>query len=173
MYARLRKTMLLTIWILTWTLPAWALTVGISEVEGGFFYRFSNILYSGDTEPVFTLHPETGEVSFGDGELGARPPAGQGVIATYRQGTGAVGNIYQVTSDFHPFLIPWEAFVEDDAGKLDVSLIVAGVEKMAVQTGGTGVKVAGVALVPLPGTLGLLVSGLLSWWAGRRRKARI
>lgn len=39
----------------------------------------------------FILHPETGEIIFGEGEHGERPPAGNG--PDYRHGGGKVGNV--------------------------------------------------------------------------------
>ncbi len=170
MYIRLRIILLQTIWMLSLTIPALAITSEVIPVAGGYFFQFSEILYPGSSEPVFTLYPETGKVSFGEGELGARPPAGQGIIATYRRGAGAVGNIYQLASDFHPFLIKWEEFFEDECDKLDVSLIVAGVKTLGVQTGETGVQVQAVALVPLPATLWLLgPMVVLGLWARRKQ----
>lgn len=42
---------------------------------------------------VFTLNAESGEIRFGDGERGARPPAGSTIRATYDFALGAEGNV--------------------------------------------------------------------------------
>jgi hypothetical protein len=42
---------------------------------------------------VFTLDPEAGTIRFGDGEHGARPPAGARIRATYDYSAGASGNV--------------------------------------------------------------------------------
>jgi hypothetical protein len=42
---------------------------------------------------VFTVNPESGEIKFGDGMRGKRPPAGAIVRASYDYGVGAAGNV--------------------------------------------------------------------------------
>ena len=42
---------------------------------------------------VFTLNAESGEIRFGDGERGARPPATSTIRATYDFALGAEGNV--------------------------------------------------------------------------------
>ncbi|HYI13096.1 MAG TPA: baseplate J/gp47 family protein [Thermoanaerobaculia bacterium] len=42
---------------------------------------------------VFTLNAEAGEIRFGDGERGARPPAGSTIRATYDFAVGSKGNV--------------------------------------------------------------------------------
>lgn len=42
---------------------------------------------------VFTVNPESGEIKFGDGMRGKRPPAGAIVRADYDYGVGAAGNV--------------------------------------------------------------------------------
>lgn len=48
---------------------------------------------AGPDEAVFTLDPETGQVVFGDGTLGLRPPDDAIVQVRYRDGLGAQGNL--------------------------------------------------------------------------------
>lgn len=48
-----------------------------------------SFLASGPDDRHFVLDHETGEVRFGDGEHGRRPPAGSSVEATYRRAAGA------------------------------------------------------------------------------------
>jgi hypothetical protein len=42
---------------------------------------------------VFTVNPESGEIKFGDGMRGKRPPAGATLRASYDYGIGAAGNV--------------------------------------------------------------------------------
>ena len=42
---------------------------------------------------VFTVNPESGEIRFGDGLRGKRPPAGASLRASYDYGVGAAGNV--------------------------------------------------------------------------------
>jgi hypothetical protein len=42
---------------------------------------------------VFYVNPESGEIKFGDGMRGKRPPAGAEIRATYDYGVGAAGNV--------------------------------------------------------------------------------
>jgi len=42
---------------------------------------------------VFTLDPASGDIAFGDGLHGARPPAGSLIFASYAYGGGQVGNL--------------------------------------------------------------------------------
>jgi hypothetical protein len=165
---------LLTLGLMLWAVPAMALTVEVTPVEGGFYFRFSEISPAAGTDLVFTLNRETGEVTFGDGVLGERPPAGQGVVATYQSGTGDVGNRYLITVDFQPFPIPSQAFFEDDHGNLDLSLIIAGLETLGVQTRDEDVMVREVRIIPLPASLCLVASGLVGLAAlGRRVRGKI
>src|SRR5436305_3359186 len=53
---------------------------------------------------VFALDTEAGEVRFGDGHHGARPPAGATLRATYQYSLGAQGNVGAGTIDTSPVL---------------------------------------------------------------------
>lgn len=162
----------LTLGLMSWAGPAMALSSWVIPVGEGYRYHISDIVYIGDREPVFTLDSQEGTISFGDGQLGERPPVGQGVIAAYRRGNGSTGNLYPITANFQPLLIPWQEFATDSQGRLDLSLIVAGLEKVDFQTGPNygGVMVQEVGIVPLPGTLLLLGSGLLGILAASRKR---
>jgi PEP-CTERM motif len=153
----------LTLCFLLLHVPAMALSSWVISVGDGYRYHISDIVYNGDREPVFTLDQQEGIIRFGDGQLGERPPAGQGVLAAYRQGSGSTGNLYAITADFQPFLIPWQEFATDSQGRPDLSIIVAGLKKVVFQTGSIyeGVMVQDASLVPLPASLLLLGSGLL------------
>jgi hypothetical protein len=53
---------------------------------------------------VFTVNPESGEIKFGDGMRGKRPPAGAIVRADYDYGVGAAGNVGAGAIDNSPSL---------------------------------------------------------------------
>jgi hypothetical protein len=53
---------------------------------------------------VFALNAESGEVRFGDGAHGARPPAGATIRAGYEYSLGAKGNVGAATIDSSPVL---------------------------------------------------------------------
>jgi len=55
---------------------------------------------------VFLLDPESGEVRFGDGHHGARPPEGAVVRATYDYALGAEGNVGAGTIKTTPATLP-------------------------------------------------------------------
>jgi hypothetical protein len=153
-----------------WAVPALAVTVTITPEPEGFFFLFTGITPINDHDPVFTLDRETGGVTFGDGVLGERPPAGTGLVASYQQGSGQSGNIYTITDNFRPFLIPLRAFFENELGNPDLSLMVAGLATLGVQTRADGVMVQRVGIVPVPGSLGLAVFGLLGLIVFRNRR---
>jgi hypothetical protein len=49
---------------------------------------------------VFTLDPQTGDIRFGDGEHGARPPDGAATIqAEYQAGKGGTVTVYLPAAD--------------------------------------------------------------------------
>lgn len=57
-------------------------------------WRFTDdLLAAGPDDTVFALDPEAGQVRFGDGLRGARPPAGRRVRASYEYGGGRRGNV--------------------------------------------------------------------------------
>jgi hypothetical protein len=57
-------------------------------------WRFTDdLLSAGPDEQVFTIDPESGQVRFGDGLRGARPPAGRRIRASYEYGAGRQGNV--------------------------------------------------------------------------------
>jgi len=154
-----------------WALPALAVTVTVTPEVEGYFFLFTGITPINGNDPVFTANRETGEVAFGDGVLGERPPAGTGLVAPYQQGSGRSGNIYTITGNFRPFLIPLSAFFEDNQGNPDLSLIVAGLATLGVQTRTDGVMVQQVGIVPVPGSLWLAIFGLPGLIIFRKRRA--
>jgi hypothetical protein len=145
---------------LVWAMPASAVTVTVTLEPDGYFFLFRKISPIEGNDPVFILNRDTGEVLFGDGVLGQRPPTGEGIVAPYRQGSGASGNTYAITANFQPFLIPLCEFFEDCQVSPDLGLIVAGLTTLGVQTRPDGVMVQQAEIVPVTGSLWLVLSGL-------------
>jgi hypothetical protein len=52
-----------------------------------------DLLAAAPQDQVFVLDPEAGQITFGDGIHGARPPSGARIIATYQYGGGRQGNV--------------------------------------------------------------------------------
>jgi hypothetical protein len=52
-----------------------------------------DLLAAGDTDEVFTVDYESGQVRFGDGHRGVRPPAASRIRASYQYGGGTQGNV--------------------------------------------------------------------------------
>src|SRR5262249_52598377 len=61
-------------------------------------------LPSADEVKVFTVNPESGEVKFGDGQHGARPPLGATIRANYDYGVGRAGNVNAGSINSSPVL---------------------------------------------------------------------
>jgi hypothetical protein len=55
--------------------------------------KTDDLLAAREVDQVFTLDPEAGLISFGDGLHGARPQAGKRILASYRYGGGLQGNV--------------------------------------------------------------------------------
>jgi hypothetical protein len=61
----------------------------VSQATGETVHRLKTELRN----QVFTLDPESGEISFGDGAHGKRPPQGVEIVASYAYGGGQQGNV--------------------------------------------------------------------------------
>jgi hypothetical protein len=59
----------------------------------------SSLRDAGPNDPVYTLDPETGTITFGDGVNGATVPIGSTIIVSYRYGAGSAGNISKKIED--------------------------------------------------------------------------
>ncbi len=55
--------------------------------------RIDDLFAAGPNDRVYTLDPESGQVSFGSGLRGMRPPLGMAIRATYEYGGGPAGHV--------------------------------------------------------------------------------
>ena len=67
------------------------------RVDGEVWQVVESPEEAGPEDHVFTLDRKAGKIVFGDGEHGARPPAGSRISTTYRTGVGASGNITSIS----------------------------------------------------------------------------
>jgi predicted phage baseplate assembly protein len=75
-------------------LPASIRLVIEADNGTGRLWRLTDdLLAASATDEVFTLDPESGQIRFGDGLHGARPPAGRRILASYEYGGGLQGNV--------------------------------------------------------------------------------
>ncbi|HUN41666.1 MAG TPA: putative baseplate assembly protein [Acetobacteraceae bacterium] len=55
--------------------------------------QMEDLTTAGPNDMVYELDPEAGQITFGDGINGARPPAGARIVASYQYGGGTQGNV--------------------------------------------------------------------------------
>ncbi|HEX8723119.1 MAG TPA: putative baseplate assembly protein [Pyrinomonadaceae bacterium] len=67
----------------------------VQDIDGAWrlWLQTDDLLAASDTDEVFTVDYESGQVRFGDGHRGARPPAGSRIRASYQYGGGTQGNV--------------------------------------------------------------------------------
>jgi hypothetical protein len=68
-------------------------TVQESPATTTRWYQVEDLLTAGRTDPVYSLDAEAGQVRYGDGLRGARPPARARLFASYQYGGGRLGNV--------------------------------------------------------------------------------
>src|ERR1044071_3313956 len=67
----------------------------VQDIDGVYrlWLQTDDLLAAGDTDEVFTVDYESGQVRFGDGHRGERPPSGSRIRASYQYGGGTQGNV--------------------------------------------------------------------------------
>jgi hypothetical protein len=67
----------------------------VQDIDGVWrlWLQTDDLLAAGETDEVFTVDYESGQVRFGDGHRGERPPAGSRIRASYQYGGGTQGNV--------------------------------------------------------------------------------
>jgi hypothetical protein len=72
-----------------------SVTLTVQDVNGVDepWLKTDDLLSAREGDQVFTLDPEAGLISFGDGLHGTRPQAGERILASYRYGGGLQGNV--------------------------------------------------------------------------------
>ncbi|HEX8556841.1 MAG TPA: putative baseplate assembly protein [Pyrinomonadaceae bacterium] len=67
----------------------------VQDIDGAWrlWLQTDDLLSAGESDEVFTVDYESGQVRFGDGHRGERPPAGSRLRASYQHGGGTQGNV--------------------------------------------------------------------------------
>ena len=67
----------------------------VQDIDGAWrlWLQTDDLLSAGEADEVFTVDYESGQVRFGDGHRGERPPSGSRIRASYQYGGGTQGNV--------------------------------------------------------------------------------
>jgi hypothetical protein len=131
---------------------------------------------------VYTLDLVNGEVVFGDGRQGARPPSGQdNAVGSYRFGagnTGAIINIYPIQSGSPLPLIPIVDFIDTISNNNEgPSFIIVGLTSLEFEFSDRGLLVTeaqiGSTGIPEPTILALMGFGLAGIGYRRHRSKKL
>jgi hypothetical protein len=112
---------------------------------------------------VYTLDPKAGEVTFGDGNAGTRPPSGRsGIIGAYSYNQGLIFNEFDLVNTNYPLLILVSALLDPKAEDNNINFILAGVSALKFDLTPNYMTVisADIAPVPIPSSLVLVLSAL-------------
>ena len=161
--------------------PAGAVVIDVTTIDLDTQHYLISLTDIDQVEDrVYTIRTDAdgaGEVIFGDGVSGARPPTSDStVVATYRHGSGGtdgkIVNVYPLIEEQYPLLIPMSDFIAEDQQQ-DVSFVLIGMAsiKLEFSTEGLLVVDSQVSTAPVPGTAWLLGSGLLGLFGTGRRKS--
>lgn len=156
--------------------PAFAFRIGVITFDPSIFKVSISYIREGDQNKVYTLDPENGTVTFGDGETGDRLPAHSGgIIASYSRGGGASGNVpdgifhtYMIPADFSPFQLP-ESFFSvkrvynaDFSFAPDFSFVLSDLSSLELEITNNGLRITDAVPAPEPATISLMLAGLAS-----------
>ncbi|MDH3388804.1 MAG: hypothetical protein OEN02_12960 [Gammaproteobacteria bacterium] len=149
-----------------------ALTIDVTRLDDD---RLQVVL--DDIDPidgrVYTLDRDAGEITFGDGNRGTRPPSGRsGVLGAYRFGDGgSVFNEFDLLGVNFPLPIEVAALLDPKAEDEDINFVLAGVRalKFELTSEEFNVVAAEFAVIPLPTSLALMFSaivglGITGYW---------
>lgn len=176
----LRSLLVLVFVFVSFSSPAGAIEINITsiDVDNEYFLIALNEIGTVD-DRVYTIEIDSGlaAVNFSDGISGAIPPSGQSnVVATYRYGLGGTDgkiiNIYPVTQDLLPTLIPFSDFITEN-NQEDVSFSLIGLASIKFEFSREGMLVveSQSRVVPIPTAIWLFGSGLLGLVGlGKRKK---
>jgi len=126
---------------------------------------------------VYSLIRETGEVTFGDGISGARPPSGRShVFAAYSYGAGKIFNEFDLMETNYPLLIPVADLVDPEAKDTNINFVLVGVVaiKFELTADMLNIVATDITTVPLPPSLGLMALALavFAMAAGKNRNSK-
>lgn len=156
-------------------IPARAVIIEIVEFRDDFLEAILTEIDPVE-DRVYVLDVESGEIRFGDGASGARPPSGgTGLIASYRTGSGSGGNIvneYNVINVEFPLLIPLSDFLDAGSADRSVEFVAVGVSSLNLELTDNGLLITHAkpsTRIPEPTTLSLFGIGLAGLVFTRRR----
>lgn len=134
---------------------------------------FEDILQSDGI--VYTLDRASGDITFGDGNPGTRPPSGRsGVIGAYRFGGGGlVFAEFDLSKANFPLPIAVAALLDPEGADENINFVLAGIRALRFELDPTELTVlaAEIAVIPLPGSAVLMFSALaVMGFAGHRKK---
>ncbi|MBI5193791.1 MAG: PEP-CTERM sorting domain-containing protein [Nitrospirae bacterium] len=146
----------------------YAFTIDIITFNPSLFEVSINYIQESDQNKVYTVDPEHGTVTFGDGEPGDRLPVDSGgIIGSYSRGGGASGNVpdgifntYMIPPDFSPFPLPESFFSVYHNGKTDFSFVLSGLSSIELKITGSSMWITNVTPAPEPATFILMLAGL-------------
>lgn len=153
----MKRFIFITILVLAFTQPAFALKIEVDDL-GGMRFQITLTEIANVMGRVYSLDRTTGELTFGDGLPGATPPTGQPGIGVYRNGGGTQGNIsefYTLPSDLKELLIP-----AGDFPNSNLEFILIGIRSVKFDVSPRGIDVISVGTVPGPATILLLSTGI-------------
>lgn len=124
---------------------------------------------------VYTLDLQQGEINFGDGIAGARPPSGRsGVIGSYNYGGGEEGSIsneFDLLSVEFPLAIPLSELLDSQSTDTSINIVLVGISALEFDLTPEKliITAAHFYAIPAPATLVLMSIGLAGMVFSRRK----